>query len=155
MHFFTRFSITFLAEITKLYFKIGRVSFLKSDYSLTVEEAILYTDILSRFLEQLAKLYPKIRRFITLIWNNFRRFYWSKPFKKLDTFHEALLSRGDIFKLFRNILNFSEILRITLMLPLTHFSPIFHFYTPWKVQRTSGFLTCSGGIEMEHWVKIN
>ena len=29
--------------------------------------------------------------------------------------------------------------------------PVFHFYTPWKRQKTSGFLTFSGGIEMEHW----
>ena len=31
---------------------------------------------------------------------------------------------------------------------LTHFSPISHFYTPWKRQKTYGFLTFSGGIEM-------
>ena len=29
--------------------------------------------------------------------------------------------------------------------------PMFHFYTPWKRQKTKGFLTFSGGIEMEHW----
>ena len=35
--------------------------------------------------------------------------------------------------------------------PLTfnHFSPVSHFYTPWKCQKTFGFLTFSGGIEME------
>ena len=32
---------------------------------------------------------------------------------------------------------------------LTHFSPIFHFYTPWKRQKIF-----SGGIEMEHWAKM-
>ena len=37
---------------------------------------------------------------------------------------------------------------------LTHFSTIFHFYTPWKRQKTKGFLTLSGGIEMEHWTKM-
>ena len=36
---------------------------------------------------------------------------------------------------------------------LTHFSPMFHFYTPWIHQKTKGFLTFSGGIEMEHWAK--
>ena len=30
---------------------------------------------------------------------------------------------------------------------LTHFSPVSHFYTPWKRQKTFGFLTFSGGIE--------
>ena len=36
----------------------------------------------------------------------------------------------------------------------THFSPMFHFYTPWKRQKTKGFLTFLGGIEIEHWAKI-
>ena len=30
----------------------------------------------------------------------------------------------------------------------THFSPMFHFYTPWKRQKTQGFLTFSGGIKV-------
>ena len=33
---------------------------------------------------------------------------------------------------------------------LTHFSPMFTFYTPLKCQKTKG----SGGIEMEHWAKM-
>ena len=37
---------------------------------------------------------------------------------------------------------------------LTHFSPVFQFYTRWKSQKTKGFLTFSGGIEMEHWAKM-
>ena len=37
---------------------------------------------------------------------------------------------------------------------LTHFSPVSHFYTPWKRQKTKGFLTFSGGIEMWHWTKM-
>ena len=39
-------------------------------------------------------------------------------------------------------------------LRLTHFSPVSHFYTPWKRQKTKGFLTFSWGIEMWHWTKI-
>ena len=38
---------------------------------------------------------------------------------------------------------------------LTHFDPMLHFYTPWKRQKTIGFLTFSGGIEMWHWTKIH
>ena len=34
---------------------------------------------------------------------------------------------------------------------LTHFSPVSHFYTPWK---RKGFLTFSGSIEMWHWTKM-
>ena len=37
---------------------------------------------------------------------------------------------------------------------LTHFSPMPHFYTPWKRQKTIGFLAFSGGIEMWHWIKM-
>ena len=28
---------------------------------------------------------------------------------------------------------------------------MFHFFTSWKRDNTSGFLTLSGGIETEHW----
>ena len=38
---------------------------------------------------------------------------------------------------------------------LIHFSPISHFYNPWKRQKTYGFLTFSEGIEMWHWTKIS
>ena len=31
---------------------------------------------------------------------------------------------------------------------LTHFSPISHFYTPRKLQKTYGFLTFAEGIKM-------
>ena len=37
---------------------------------------------------------------------------------------------------------------------LTHFNTVFHFHNPCKRQETFGFLTISGGIEMEHWAKI-
>ena len=30
---------------------------------------------------------------------------------------------------------------------LTHFRPMFPFYTPWRRQKTEGFLTFSGGIK--------
>ena len=36
----------------------------------------------------------------------------------------------------------------------THFSPISHFYTPWKHHKTIGFLTFSDGIEMWHWTNM-
>ena len=29
-----------------------------------------------------------------------------------------------------------------------------HFYNPWKPQKTTGFLTFSGGIETWHWAKM-
>ena len=37
---------------------------------------------------------------------------------------------------------------------LTHFQPLFHFYTPWKHKKTFAFLMFSGGIEVEHWLKM-
>ena len=31
---------------------------------------------------------------------------------------------------------------------------MFHFFTPWKRQKTFGFLTLARDIEMEGWAKI-
>ena len=38
---------------------------------------------------------------------------------------------------------------------LTHFSPVSHFYTHWKRQKTFGFVTLSGGIEIWQWTKMD
>ena len=38
---------------------------------------------------------------------------------------------------------------------LTHFIPVSHVYTPWKRQKTFGFLTFSEGIEMEYRPKMD
>ena len=43
---------------------------------------------------------------------------------------------------------------VIAFLVLTHFQPMFHFYTPWKHQKTSDFLMFSEGIVKEHWLKI-
>ena len=37
----------------------------------------------------------------------------------------------------------------------TYFSPMSHFYTPWKRQKSYGFLTFSEVIEMWHWTKMS
>ena len=39
-----------------------------------------------------------------------------------------------------------------LVLASTQFSPVFHFYTPWKRQKTKNFLTRD--IEIKHWDKM-
>ena len=41
---------------------------------------------------------------------------------------------------------------VFLLLSITHFQPMFPFYTPWKHQKTSGFLMFAGGIEVEDWL---
>ena len=38
---------------------------------------------------------------------------------------------------------------------LTHFWPIFPFYTPWKHQKTKDFLVFSGGIRWDHLLEIS
>ena len=38
---------------------------------------------------------------------------------------------------------------------LTHFQPMFHFYTSWKRQKTEGFMIFSGGIEVKHCLKMS
>ena len=37
---------------------------------------------------------------------------------------------------------------------LTYFKPMLNFNTPWKRQKTVGFLTFSGIIEVGHWLKM-
>ena len=37
---------------------------------------------------------------------------------------------------------------------LTHFTPIFDVYTPWRRQKTRGFLTFSGVVEMENFPEM-
>ena len=37
---------------------------------------------------------------------------------------------------------------------LTHFQPMFRFYNSWKHQKTGGLLMFSGGIKVEHWLKM-
>ena len=66
-----------------------------------------------------------------------------------------LLKESGYFFGIRNVLqlNVRDCLQIS-SLRFTHFSPMFHFLTPWKRQKIFGLLTFSGGIEMEHWAKM-
>ena len=43
---------------------------------------------------------------------------------------------------------------IKRILAITHFNPVVHFYNPWKRQKTKGFLTVPGDIEMERFSKL-
>ena len=38
---------------------------------------------------------------------------------------------------------------------LNHFQPMFHFYTPWKQQKFSGFLVFLEGMEVKFWLKMS
>ena len=46
--------------------------------------------------------------------------------------------------------NFNALIELLL----NPFSPVSYFYTPWKRQKIKGFLTFSGGIQMERWAKM-
>ena len=56
-------------------------------------------------------------------------------------------------KIFQFEINVSIKQNQTFSEVLTHFIPMFHFYTPWKRRKTFGFLTFSGGNETEDWAK--
>ena len=43
---------------------------------------------------------------------------------------------------------------VNLTTSLTYFGSMFSFYTPWKHQKTFGFLVISGGIKWEHWPEM-
>ena len=45
----------------------------------------------------------------------------------------------------------TEEVHSVLLITITHFSSMFHFSTPWKLYKTFGFVTFSGGRKMEHW----
>ena len=61
---------------------------------------------------------------------------------------------GGLLRLFVLIKAWKWIEKIRPKSCLTHFSPMSHFYTPWKRKKTYGFLAFSGGIEKWHWTKI-
>ena len=44
--------------------------------------------------------------------------------------------------------------RYNSFVSLTHFQPMFHFYTPWEHQKTGVFLMFSRDIEVKHWLKM-
>ena len=84
---------------------------------------------------------------------------YSKFSEKLNISNVRVHIRGLEILLFRKMLR----TRIKWMIlinwkwfqtMLIHFSSVSHFYTPWKRQKTKGFLTFSGGIEMWHWTKM-
>ena len=52
------------------------------------------------------------------------------------------------------VVYFVETIEINIKSVLTYFRPMFHFYTPWKRYKTKGFLTFSGGTEIDHWTKM-
>ena len=41
------------------------------------------------------------------------------------------------------------------MKKLTHFMPLISFHTPWKHQKTRGFLMFSGGIKRDQWHEMD
>ena len=44
-----------------------------------------------------------------------------------------------------------KMFRKGMLVSLSHYMPLFSFYTSWKHQKTRGFLMFSGGIEREQW----
>ena len=46
------------------------------------------------------------------------------------------------------------LIRSRSMLRLTHFQSMILVYTPWKHQKSRGFLVFSGGIEVEPWLQM-
>ena len=56
--------------------------------------------------------------------------------------------------MFNKVLNAPLVPGKSNELHFINFQPMFHFYNPWKHQKTNGFLMFSGSIEVEHWLKI-
>ena len=58
------------------------------------------------------------------------------------------------FKWFNPSLILVRNFNLLLLSILTYFWPMFPFYTPWKHQKTFGFLVFSWGIKWEHWPEM-
>ena len=79
----------------------------------------------------------------------------------INTPERRQLRRSGVFIVnFEHISNLFQLFQLLAPFLLTHFQPMFHFYiplikkSPWKHQKTGGFLMFSGGIDVEHWLKM-
>ena len=54
-----------------------------------------------------------------------------------------------------NLLSYCIFMTLSIGAILTHFRPVFPFYTPWKHQNAFGFLVFSGGIKWGHWREMD
>ena len=83
----------------------------------------------------------------------------SRYYFKCSSWPILLLPSGQDFGLFnQGVFNSNPLLLLETNEPSsfhsslsTHFSPLGSFYTPWKHQKTRGFLMFSGGVEREQW----
>ena len=94
---------------------------------------------------------------------NIRKRLVYKMISKITSPEKQDISSGRYFKtpwhLTQNFflfnMNFIDSKLITMLeISLTHFQPMFHIYTPCKYRKTRGFLMFSGGIEVDHWLKM-
>ena len=74
-----------------------------------------------------------------------RLYYWYK--KRLQTETQCSVKNQQLF--LGQQITLTNSFKI-----LTHFWPMFLFCTPWKYQKTKGFLMFSGGIKWEHWPEM-
>ena len=61
-----------------------------------------------------------------------------------------MLLKTTLFKYIAKCLKMLLFNSFCLVSFLTHYSPVFAFYTPWKEQKNLDLLVFSGGIKREH-----
>ena len=72
--------------------------------------------------------------------------------KKLNVIEDSFLTKWENkppYSAIKHREDYQSQMHISIF-SLTHFQPMFHFYTPWKNQKTGGFLMFSGGMDVEH-----
>ena len=79
---------------------------------------------------------------------------WVKTYFGFTQHTKIIKSGNDFSALAKSKKKKKDLLELNGSLFLTQFSPLFHFYTPRKCQKTPGILTLSGGIEMENLSKM-
>ena len=78
---------------------------------------------------------------------------WSLFLIKLQAFSSAIVY--SIHFSFSTFLSISMLCTNWILYStLTHFQPMIHFYTPWKHQKTGGFLMFPRVIEVKLWLKM-
>ena len=104
--------------------------------------------------ERWGKLFFRKQHFSFLRFITYNHLNWSSFLLYLLVFMQNYRNSQAICYSSRLNLILAAPLKVTpLNIQLTHFWPMFSFYTPWKHQKTLGFLVFSGGIKWEHFAK--
>ena len=80
-----------------------------------------------------------------------KQFVDKLPTNWLSVFHHFVALALKRLNHFMPMFHLFQCFRLFRSICVTHFIPLVSFYTPWKHQKTRGFLMFSGGLERDQW----